>query len=60
MSIFFKNETNVEEFKQASYFMSVRNRKVMNEILNSLAKKSKVQKMLLKIVFSVFSSAFIV
>ena len=60
MSISFKNETNVEKFKQVSYFIFVKNRKVMNEILNSLTKKNKMQKMSLKIVFSVFSSVFIV
>ena len=60
MSIFFKNETNVKRLKQVPYFMFVKNRKIMNEILNSLAKKDKVQKISLKIVFFVFSSAFIV
>ena len=56
----FKNETNVEKLKQISYSMSTKNRKTMNEILNSLVKKNRIQKISLKTVSSVFFSAFVI
>ena len=60
MSISFKNETNVKKLKQTSYSMSTKNRKTMNEILNSLIKKNQMQKISLKTVFSVFFSIFVI
>ena len=60
MFISFKNESNVEKLKQISYLMFVKNRKIMNEILNSLTKKNRVQKMSLKIISFVSFSTFII
>ena len=60
MFISFKNETNVEKLKQISYSMSTKNRKAMNEILNSLTKKNWMQKISLKTVSSVFFSTFVI
>ena len=39
MSIFFKNEVDIQNFKQISYSISAKNRRILNEILNSLIKK---------------------
>lgn len=60
MPISFKDESNVEKLKQTSYSMSVRDRKVMDEILNPLAKKGRMQKVPLGTVSSASSPAFIV
>lgn len=60
MSISFQNEKNVEELKQAFYFMTVKNKKVMNEILNSLMKEEQVQKVSLDTITSASSLAFII
>ena len=60
MFISFKNETNVEKLKQISYSMSTKNRKTMNEILNLLIKKNRMQKISLKTVSSIFFSTFVI
>jgi hypothetical protein len=60
MSISFKNETYVQDLKQVSYFMSNRDKKVMNEILNSLLKEDQVQKVSLRIITLASSSVFVI
>ena len=40
--------------------MSTKNHKAMNEILNSLIKKNRIQKISLKTIFSVFFSTFVI
>ena len=60
MFIFFKNEKNILKLKQISYSMSIKNKKAMNEILNSLVKNDKIQKISLKTVLSIASFAFVV
>ncbi len=42
MSISFKNEKDIENLKQSSYFMSIWDKKIMNEIMNSLVVKEQI------------------
>jgi hypothetical protein len=60
MSILFRNEEDVEDLKQTSYSMSVKNKKAIDDILNSLIKGEQVQKISLDTISSTSSSAFIV
>jgi hypothetical protein len=60
MSISFKNEKDIENLKQSSYFMSIKNRKVMNEIMNSLIVEEQIQKISLETISSTFLSTFVV
>ena len=60
MFIFFKNESDITDLKQTFYFMSTRNKRVMNEMLNPFFEKRRVQKILLKIVSSTSSSIFVI
>ena len=60
MLIFFRNEIDILDFKQNSYFFIARNKKVMNEILDSLMKQKRIQKILLETSSFAFSSIFVV
>ena len=60
MLIFFKNKKNIMKLKQISYSMSIKNKKTMNEILNSLMKNDKIQKISLKTISSVALFVFVV
>ena len=60
MSIFFKNEFNIKKLKQVFYFLSVCDRRAMNEMLNPLVKKNRVQKMFLNIVSSISFFVFVI
>ncbi len=60
MLVSFKNEKNIDDLKQSSYFMFTRDRKVMNEILDSFVVDDQVKKVSLRTIFSAFSSAFVV
>lgn len=60
MSIRFQNEKHVKDLKQASYALSNRDKKIMNEILNSLVKEEQVQKVSLNKISSASSLAFVV
>ena len=60
MPISFKNENNVKNLKQISYFMSLRDKKAMNEILDSFTQEGRIQKIFLKIVSSASFSVFVI
>ena len=60
MSISFKNEKNINDLKQSSFFMSVKNKKAMNDILDFLIKDGRVQKIFLKMISSAVFSAFVI
>ena len=47
MSIFFVNESNVFDLKQNFYFLTIKNKKTMNEIFDFLLKQSRIQKFFL-------------
>ena len=48
------------KLKQTSYSMSIKNKKAMNEILNSLMKNDKIQKISLKTISSIALFVFVV
>ena len=58
MLIKFKNENNVSDLKQYSYWLSFKNWKVMNKILKCLKKNNWIKNVLLKDSSSAASSAF--
>jgi hypothetical protein len=60
MSISFQNKKHIEELKQASYVMIVKDKKVMNEILDLLIKEEQIQKVFLSIISSASSSIFVI
>ena len=60
MFIFFQNENNVSKFKQNFYFFTTRNRKTMNEILNSFVTQSRIQKILLRMFSATIFSIFVI
>ena len=60
MFIFFRNKIDILDFKQNSYSFIARDKKIMNEILDSLVKQKRIQKILLKTSSSAFLSAFVV
>ena len=60
MLIFFQDESNVSKFKQNFYFLTTRNRKTMNEILNFLVTQDRIQKISLKMFFATIFSVFVI
>ena len=60
MSMLFLNEKNVADLKQATYFMFMRDKVVMNEIMNSLLIESWIQKILFKTILSISFSTFVI
>ena len=60
MSIPFQNENDIKKLKQTPYTMSMKDRKAMNEILNSFEKDDRIQKMFLKTIFSTTSFVFVI
>ena len=60
MSISFIDEINVIDFKQTFYSLTAKNRKVVNEILDSLLNQSRLQKVSLNKIFVATSSIFVV
>ena len=60
MFIFFRNEIDILNFKQNSYFFIVRNKKTMNEIFDSLVKQKRIQKVLFETLSFAFLSTFVV
>ena len=60
MFIFFKNEKNIDDLKQAFFSMFAKNKKIINEIFDFFVKNERVQKMFLKIIFSAFSFVFVI
>ena len=42
MFIFFRNEIDILDFKQNSYFFIVRNKKIMNEIFDLFVKQKRI------------------
>ena len=60
MFIFFKNKFDIMSLKQALYFMSTRNKRIMNEMLNSFFEKKRIQKIFLKIVSSTSFFVFVI
>ena len=60
MFIFFRNEIDIFDFKQNSYFFIVRNKKIMNKIFDLLMKQKRIQKISFKTSSFAFSSIFVV
>jgi hypothetical protein len=60
MLISFRNEKDIEEFKQFSYFMSIKNKKIMNEILDFFVTNDQIQKISFEIINFAISSTFVV
>ena len=60
MFISFKNKKNIDDLKQVFFSMFAKNKKAMNEIFDFFVKNERVQKMFLKIIFSAFSSVFVI
>ena len=60
MLISFKNEIDVLNLKQNFYSFIVKNRKIMNEILNFLLKQNRIQKIFLNVFFVAVFSTFVV
>ncbi len=60
MLVSFRDEKNIEELKQFSYFMSIKNKKIMNEILDFFVTDDQVQKVSLEIISFATSSTFVV
>ena len=58
--ISFKNEKKIDDLKQTSFSMSVKNKKTMNEIFDFFVKDKRVQKMFLKTIFSAFFFVFVI
>jgi hypothetical protein len=60
MLVSFRDEKNIEKLKQFSYFMSFKDKKTMNEILNFFVTNDQVQKISFEIINLATSSAFVV
>jgi hypothetical protein len=60
MLVSFRNEKNIEEFKQFSYFMSIKNKRAMNEIMNFLIADDQIQKISFKTINLATSSTFVI
>ena len=60
MSMSFIDETNVIDFKQAFYSLIAKDRKAMNEILDSLLNQNRLQKVSLDKIFVAASSIFVI
>jgi DNA/RNA endonuclease YhcR with UshA esterase domain len=60
MFVSFRNEKDIEKLKQSSYFMSFKDKKTMNEILNSFVTNDQVQKISLEIINLAISSTFVI
>ncbi len=60
MLVSFRDEKNIEEFKQFSYFMSIKNKRAMNEIMNSLVADEQIQKVSFETISFATSSTFVI
>jgi hypothetical protein len=60
MFVSFRDEKNIEEFKQSSYFMSIKNKKTMNEIMNFLVADDQIQKISFETINLATSSTFVI
>jgi hypothetical protein len=60
MLVSFRDEKNIEEFKQFSYFMSIKNKRTMNEIMNFFVADDQIQKVSFKTINLATSSTFVI
>jgi hypothetical protein len=60
MFVSFRDEKNIEELKQFSYFMSIKNKKAMNEIMNSFVADDQIQKISFETINFAISSTFVI
>ncbi len=60
MLVSFRDEKNIEELKQSSYFMSIKNKRAMNEIINSFVADEQIQKVSFETINLATSSTFVV
>ncbi len=60
MLILFVNENNVIDLKQTSYFLIARDRKTIDDILDSLMRQDQLQKISLEIILLITLSTFVV
>jgi hypothetical protein len=60
MFVSFRDEKNIEKFKQFSYFMSIKNKKTMNEIMNSFVADDQIQKISFETISLAISSTFVI
>jgi predicted transposase YbfD/YdcC len=60
MLVSFRDEKDIERLKQFSYFMSFKDKKTMNEILNFFVTNDQVQKISFKIINFAISSTFVI
>jgi hypothetical protein len=60
MLVSFRDEKNIEELKQFSYFMSIKNKKTMNEIMNSFVADDQIQKISFETINLATSSTFVI
>ncbi len=60
MLVSFRDEKNIEKFKQSSYFMSIKNKRAMNEIMNSFVADEQIQKISFKTINLAISSTFVI
>jgi hypothetical protein len=60
MFVSFRNEKNIKRLKQSSYFMSFKDKKTMNEILNFFMTNNQIQKISFEIINSATSFAFVI
>ncbi len=60
MLVSFRDEKNIEEFKQSSYFMSIKNKRTMNEIMNLLVSDDQIQKISFETINLAISSTFVI
>jgi hypothetical protein len=60
MLVSFRDEKNIEKLKQFLYFMSFKNKKTINEILNFFVTNDQIQKISLEIINLAASSTFVI
>jgi hypothetical protein len=60
MLVSFRDEKNIEKLKQFSYFMSIKNKRAMNEIMNSFVADEQIQKVSFETISLATSSTFVV
>jgi hypothetical protein len=60
MLMSFVNENNVIDLKQTSYFLIARDRKTIDDILDSLMRQDQLQKISLEIILLITLSTFVV
>ncbi len=60
MFVSFRDEKNIEKFKQFSYFMSIKNKRAMNEIMNSFVADEQIQKNSFETINLAISSTFVI